>query len=105
MNPTINPIILFLGADFIKTSTGKESTNASLEAAAIMCLAIRRYHELTSVRVGFKPAGGIQRPKDALAYRCMVECVLGAEWLTPELFRIGASSLLDNVVSELNSSA
>jgi deoxyribose-phosphate aldolase len=89
------------GSDFIKTSTGKETVNATLEVAYVMCLAIRRYFELTGRRVGFKPAGGLRTIEDALGYRILIEEVLGKEWLTPELFRIGASSLLDVIVKEL----
>jgi len=66
-----------------------------------MCTAIKRYYESTGRRVGFKPAGGIQTAKDALAYRALVGNLLGEEWLGPEMFRIGASSLLDAVLKEL----
>lgn len=66
-----------------------------------MCTAIKRWHDLTGKKVGFKPAGGIKTPKEALAYVALIEDVLGKEWLTPELFRIGASSLLDNIISSL----
>jgi len=92
---------MLAGADFIKTSTGKEKTNATLQSAFIMCTAIRRYHESTGRRVGFKPAGGIQTAHDALGYRALVGSLLGEEWLGPEMFRIGASSLLDAVLKEL----
>ena len=68
-----------------------------------MCKAILRYYQLTGRKVGFKPAGGVKTVENALEYRLIVERILGPEWLTPELFRIGASSLLDNIVEALNS--
>ncbi|TMS34703.1 hypothetical protein L596_002240 [Steinernema carpocapsae] len=89
---------LLANSDFIKTSTGKESVNATLLVAYTMCLAIKQHFEMTGKRVGFKPAGGIRTTQEALGYRVVVEKVLGKEWLTPELFRIGASSLLDDVL-------
>ncbi|VDM48409.1 unnamed protein product [Toxocara canis] len=120
---------MLAGSDFIKTSTGKESVNATPEVAYVMCTAIKRYFDLTGSvgesggsaltvlalsyriseliirisgrRVGFKPAGGLKTPLDALVYRVLVEEVLGNEWLTPQLFRFGASSLLDNVIKAL----
>ncbi|KAI1727786.1 deoC/LacD family aldolase domain-containing protein [Ditylenchus destructor] len=93
---------MLAGADFIKTSTGKEDVNATLEYSLVMCKAIKRFHELTGCKIGFKPAGGIKTVSDALSYRCLVEEVLGNEWITPEYFRIGASSLLDNITKHLN---
>lgn len=69
--------------------------------AYVMCMAIRRYHELTGRKVGFKPAGGLRTVEDALGYRVLVEEVLGKDWLTPSLFRIGASTLLDAIVKGL----
>ncbi|KAK5973978.1 hypothetical protein GCK32_003346 [Trichostrongylus colubriformis] len=92
---------ILAGSDFIKTSTGKESTNATLEVAFVMCSAIKRWHELTAKKVGFKPAGGIKTPLEALAYVALIKDVLGEEWLTPKLFRIGASSLLDYCLKAL----
>jgi len=92
---------MLAGADFIKTSTGKELTNATLYAAVVMCKAILRYFQISGRKVGFKPAGGIQTVADALQYRYAVELILGSEWLTPTLFRIGASRLLDCLVEEL----
>ncbi|KAI6179316.1 2-deoxy-D-ribose 5-phosphate aldolase [Aphelenchoides besseyi] len=89
------------GADFIKTSTGKETVNATLRSALIMCRAIRYHFDKTGQRVGFKPAGGIRTVEEALSYRALVEEVIGKEWVNPELFRIGASSLLDAVVAKL----
>ncbi len=82
------------GADFIKTSTGKVDTNTTPEAAVVMCLAIREYHEKTGRKVGFKAAGGIRTPEDAALYYTIVQEILGSEWLTPQLFRIGASRVL-----------
>ncbi|CAD5217364.1 unnamed protein product [Bursaphelenchus xylophilus] len=89
------------GADFIKTSTGKESVNATLEAAYVMLEVIKEYYEKTGKKIGFKPAGGIRTVQEALEYVYLIKIVLGDEWLTPKLFRIGASSLLDNVLKEL----
>ncbi len=80
-------------ADFIKTSTGKISVSATPEAAYIMLTAIKEFYEATGKKVGFKPAGGISTPEDALLYYTLVKNILGEEWLTPELFRIGASRL------------
>ncbi|KAI6226181.1 2-deoxy-D-ribose 5-phosphate aldolase [Aphelenchoides fujianensis] len=90
------------GADFIKTSTGKEVVNATLRSALIMCRAIKHHFEQTGRRVGFKPAGGIKTVEEAMGYRALAEDVLGSEWVNPELFRIGASSLLDAVVAKLS---
>ncbi|KAK0395017.1 hypothetical protein QR680_001066 [Steinernema hermaphroditum] len=90
---------ILANSDFIKTSTGKESVNATLEVAYIMCLVIKQHFEKTGKRVGFKPAGGIRTVEEALGFRALIEIVLGNEWLTPELFRIGASSLLDGIIA------
>jgi len=92
---------ILAGSDFIKTSTGKEATNATLPVATVMCTAIRRHFELSGHRIGFKPAGGIRSVEEALAYRVLIEQVLGVEWLSPQLFRIGASSLLDSIIAAL----
>ncbi|KAE9415537.1 hypothetical protein Angca_009972 [Angiostrongylus cantonensis] len=92
---------ILAGSDFIKTSTGKETTNATLEVAFVMCSAIRRWFQITGKKVGFKPAGGIKTPKEALAYVALIKDILGMDWLTPELFRIGASSLLDSCLKAL----
>jgi len=89
------------GADFIKTSTGKLERAATPEAAYIMCLKIKENYEKTGKRVGFKPAGGISTPREAVLYYAIVESLLGKEWLNPELFRIGASRLANNLLSEL----
>lgn len=92
---------ILAGSDFIKTSTGKETVNATLEVAYVMCTAIKRYFEATGVRIGFKPAGGLRTAEDAMGFRVLVEDLLGVEWLTPKLFRFGASSLLDSIVKDL----
>ncbi|CAD5213018.1 unnamed protein product [Bursaphelenchus okinawaensis] len=89
------------GADFIKTSTGKEFVNATLEVAYVMLQAIKEYHTQTGKKIGFKPAGGIRTVQEALEFVKLVQIVLGNDWLTPKLFRIGASSLLDNVIQAL----
>jgi deoxyribose-phosphate aldolase len=89
------------GADFIKTSTGKIEPAATPEAAYIMCQQIKRYYETTGKRIGFKPAGGISTPKEAALYFAIVENVLGEEWLTPQLFRFGASRLANNLLTEV----
>lgn len=89
------------GADFIKTSTGKESVNATLEVSLVMIRAIRDYLARTDVRVGFKPAGGIRSAKQALDWQVLVKEELGRDWLEPELFRFGASSLLADIERQL----
>ena len=89
------------GADFIKTSTGKMEPAATPEAAIVMCRAIKEHFRKTGKRVGFKPAGGIVTPLDAILYYAIVDSILGAEWLNPELFRLGASRLANNLLSEL----
>lgn len=94
-------VCMMAGADFIKTSTGMESTNANLNVALVMMRAIRQYSELTGSRVGFKPAGGIGTAKDALAYLVMIKEELGTSWLNPEMFRFGASSLLGDIERQL----
>ncbi|MDE5730039.1 MAG: deoxyribose-phosphate aldolase [Alistipes sp.] len=92
---------MFAGADFVKTSTGKTDVSATPEAAFVMCEAIRDYHARTGRKVGFKPAGGVRTAEDAALYYTIVEEVLGREWLTPELFRIGASSAANNLLSAI----
>ena len=89
------------GADFIKTSTGKQEPGATPAAAIVMCNSIKEYYKKTGRKVGFKPAGGISTVKDALCYLAIVDTILGKEWLTPELFRIGASRLANNLLSAL----
>lgn len=89
------------GADFIKTSTGKTEPAATPEAAVIMCTAILDYYNKTGRKVGFKPAGGISTPEDAVKYYSIVQTILGDEWLSNKLFRIGASRLANNLLSLL----
>lgn len=89
------------GADFIKTSTGKSEPAATPEAARVMCQCIKDYHTSTGKKVGFKAAGGIVTTQDALTYYGIVRDILGPEWLNPSLFRIGASRLANNLLSEL----
>lgn len=94
-------VCMMAGADFIKTSTGKESVNATLPVSLVMMRAIRAYHAATGYRVGYKPAGGISKAKDALTYLAMVKEELGDRWLRPDLFRFGASSLLGDIERQL----
>ncbi len=89
------------GADFIKTSTGKVQPAATLPVTLVMLEAIRDFHRQTGVKVGMKAAGGIRTAKDALRYLVLVNETLGYEWLTPELFRFGASSLLNDVLMQI----
>ena len=89
------------GADFIKTSTGKIDVSATPEAAVVMCKAIKEYHEKTGRKVGFKAAGGVRTAEDAALYYTIVKEILGEEWLTTELFRIGASSAANNILSAI----
>ncbi len=89
------------GADFIKTSTGKEGVNATLPVTLTMLRAIRDYHDATGIRVGYKPAGGISKAKDALNYLALMKDELGERWLQPDLFRFGASSLLGDIERQL----
>ncbi len=94
-------VAMMAGADFIKTSTGKEAVNATLPVGLVMARAIRAYRERTGYRVGLKPAGGIRRAKEALDWLLMVKDELGAEWLRPRLLRIGASALLTDIERQL----
>ena len=94
-------VSMFAGADFIKTSTGKIDVAATPEAAFVMCHAIKDYYNLTGRKVGFKAAGGVRTPEDAALYYTIVEEILGEEWLTPDLFRIGASSAANNLISAI----
>ena len=94
-------IAMQAGADFIKTSTGKAPVSATPEAAWVMCRAIADYRSLTGRRVGFKPAGGISTAAEALTYFSVVKSLLGKEWLNNRLFRIGASRLANNLLSEI----
>lgn len=92
---------LYSGADFLKTSTGKEYPGASLEAAYVMAQCIKEYYEATGNRVGFKAAGGVRTTEDAVKYYTVIKEVLGDEWLTPEYFRIGASSLANTLLTSI----
>jgi len=94
-------VCMMAGADFIKTSTGKEAVNATLPVTLAMLRMIRTYHERTGYKVGFKPAGGIATAKDVLTYQFLMKEELEREWLEPELFRIGASSLLADIERQL----
>jgi deoxyribose-phosphate aldolase len=94
-------VAMMAGSDFIKTSTGKESVNATLEFSLVMVRAIRDYNEKTGCRVGFKPAGGIGKAKQALQWQALMKEELGSAWLMPDLFRIGASSLLTDLERQL----
>ncbi len=94
-------VCMMAGADFIKTSTGKESVNATLPVTLVMTRAIREYYEVTGHRVGYKPAGGISKAKDALIYLALMKEELGDRWLRPDLFRFGASSLLGDIERQL----
>ncbi len=94
-------VCMMAGADFIKTSTGKESVNATLPVSLVMARAIREYYERTGYKVGFKPAGGIRTAKQSLDWLILMKEELGDEWLRPELFRLGASSLLGDIERQL----
>jgi deoxyribose-phosphate aldolase len=94
-------VAMMAGSDFIKTSTGKEAVNATLAVSLVMIRCIRDYYELTGVKVGYKPAGGIQKAKQALDFLILLKEELGNDWLTPDLFRFGASSLLGDIERQL----
>jgi len=94
-------VAMMAGSDFIKTSTGKESVNATLEVSLVMVRAIREYLDRTGYKVGFKPAGGISKAKQAMAWQSLMKEELGDEWLMPDLFRFGASSLLTDLERQL----
>lgn len=94
-------LAMYSGADFIKTSTGKENPAATPEAAYVMCEAIKEYHKASGRKIGFKPAGGINTVNDALVYYTIVKEVLGKEWLTNELFRLGTSRLANLLLSDI----
>ncbi len=89
------------GADFVKTSTGKIDVAATPEAAVVMCHAIKDYYEKTGRKVGFKAAGGVRTPQEAVLYYTIVKEILGDEWITTDLFRIGASSAANNILSAI----
>lgn len=93
-------LALEAGADFIKTSTGKVGTNATFPVAVTMCEAIRDYARRTGRRAGLKVAGGVRNTKQAMTYLVIIKETLGESWLTPDLFRIGASSLLDDLLMQ-----
>jgi deoxyribose-phosphate aldolase len=95
-------VAMMAGADFIKTSTGKEAVNATLNFGLVMTRAIRDYHERTGYKVGFKPAGGIRTAKNALDWLILMKEELGNDWLQPELFRLGASALLTDIERQLS---
>ena len=92
---------MYAGADYIKTSTGKEKISATPEAAYVMCQAIKEYYEKTGIQIGFKPAGGINSVTDALIYYTIVKEVLGDKWLTNKWFRLGTSRLANLLLSEI----
>lgn len=98
---TASILAMWSEADFIKTSTGKVYAGASPEAAYVMCSCIKEYYEKTGRKVGFKAAGGVRSTEDALLYYAIVKEVLGEEWLNNGLFRIGASSLANNILSDI----
>jgi deoxyribose-phosphate aldolase len=95
-------VCMMAGSDFIKTSTGKETVNATLEFGLVMTRAIRDYHEQTGYKVGFKPAGGIRTAKDALNWLILMKEELGNEWMFAPLFRLGASTLLTDIERQLS---
>ena len=94
-------VCMMAGADFIKTSTGKETVNATLPVTLTMLRAIRDYDARTGYKIGYKPAGGISKAKDALVYLALMKDELGVPWLQPDLFRFGASSLLGDIERQL----
>lgn len=98
---TASILSIYSGADFLKTSTGKAYPGASPEAAYVICQTIREYYQLHNKKIGVKVSGGIRTVEDALKYYTIVRETLGKEWLTPELFRIGASSLSQNILKAL----
>ena len=94
-------LAMYAGADYIKTSTGKEKPAATPEAAYVMCQAIKEYYEKTGIQIGFKPAGGLNTVHDALVYYTIVKEVLGEKWLTNKWFRLGTSRLANLLLSEI----
>ncbi|MBC7871361.1 MAG: deoxyribose-phosphate aldolase [Chitinophagaceae bacterium] len=95
-------VCMMAGSDFIKTSTGKETVNATLEVGLVMVRAVRDYYEQTGIKVGFKPAGGIRTAKDALNWLILMKEELGEEWMQNTLFRFGASALLTDIERQLS---
>ena len=98
---TASMVAMQAGADFIKTSTGKEDVNATLPVSLTMVRALRDYGELTGFEIGFKPAGGLKTAKDAMNWLILMKEELGRRWLEPDLFRIGASSMLGDIERQL----
>jgi len=98
---TASIIAMYAGADYIKTSTGKEQPAATPEAAYVMCQAIKEYYDETGIQIGFKPAGGLNSVMDALIYYTIVKEVLGEKWLTNKWFRMGTSRLANLLLSEV----
>ena len=98
---TASLLAMYSGADYIKTSTGKESISATPEAAYVMCQAIKEYYNETGIQIGFKPAGGLNSVMDALTYYTIVKEVLGEQWLTNQWFRMGTSRLANLLLSEV----
>ncbi len=98
---TASLLAMYAGADYIKTSTGKEQPAATPEAAYVMCQAIKEYYDKTGIRIGFKPAGGLYTVHDALVYYTIVKEVLGTEWLTNQYLRLGTSRLANLLLSEV----
>ena len=92
---------MYSGADFMKTSTGKIYEGATVEAAYVMCQCIKEYYEKHGVMIGFKASGGVRTSADALVYYTIVKEVLGEEWLNNRYFRIGASSLANNLFADI----
>ena len=95
-------LAMYAGADYIKTSTGKEKISATPEAAYVMCQAIKEYYEKTGIQIGFKPAGGINTVMDTIIYYTIVKEVLGEKWLTNKWLRLGTSRLANLLLSEIN---
>lgn len=94
-------VAMMAGSDFIKTSTGKEGVNATLPVGLVMIWAIQDFRQRTGRMIGLKPAGGVRSVKDAVAWLHLIKNTLGDEWITPELFRFGASGLVDNIEKHL----
>lgn len=93
-------VAMMAGTDFIKTSTGKESVNATLPVGLVMIRAIQDFYKQTQRKIGFKPAGGVRTLNDSIAWMTLIKSTLGDEWLQPNLFRFGASGLLDDIESK-----
>ena len=98
---TASILAMYSGADYIKTSTGKEKISATPEAAYIMCQAIKEYYDETGIQIGFKPAGGMNTVRDAITYYTIVKEVLGEQWLTNRWLRLGTSRLGKQLIAEV----